>query len=220
MASDVDICNAALSHLGDEATVTSIDPPEGSVQAQHCARFYPMARDALLEQHAWGFATRRVQLAAVPNTWSEWNYAYVQPADAITLLDVLPPGATDDYSEGIPASSYPSPVMVPTDYVPQPYTCEVDADGRAVILTDQQGAVLRYTGAVTNTDLFSPLFEMTLSWQLASMLAGPMLRGDAGADAAKRCAAMVEMYLGKAKLSDATQRNIKPKQTVSWIANR
>ena len=51
MASVVDICNQALSHLGDSATVASIDPPEGSAQAEHCARFYPAALAALLEMH-------------------------------------------------------------------------------------------------------------------------------------------------------------------------
>ena len=59
MASEVDICNLALSHLGDTATIASLDPPEGSAQAEHCARFYPIARDSLLEMHAWGFATSR-----------------------------------------------------------------------------------------------------------------------------------------------------------------
>ena len=33
MASEVDICNLALAHLGDAATVSSINPPEGSIQA-------------------------------------------------------------------------------------------------------------------------------------------------------------------------------------------
>ena len=48
MPSEVDICNLALGHLGDSATVATIDPPEGSAQAEHCARFYPIARDARL----------------------------------------------------------------------------------------------------------------------------------------------------------------------------
>lgn len=52
MASEVDICNLALARLGDNATVASIDPPEGSAQAEHCARFYAIARDSLLEMHA------------------------------------------------------------------------------------------------------------------------------------------------------------------------
>ena len=63
MASEVEICNLALARLGDAATVVSIDPPEGSAQAEHCAMFYPMARDTLLAQHPWGFAQRRVRPA-------------------------------------------------------------------------------------------------------------------------------------------------------------
>ena len=68
MASEVDICNLALAHLGDSATVASINPPEGSAQAEMCQRFYPIARDSLLEMHNWGFATRRKALAQLNNT--------------------------------------------------------------------------------------------------------------------------------------------------------
>ena len=59
MASDVDICNLALSFLGDDANVSSISPPEGSQQSEHCARFYPIARDGLLQMHNWNWASRR-----------------------------------------------------------------------------------------------------------------------------------------------------------------
>jgi hypothetical protein len=41
VASSVDIANLALAHLGDEAAVTSFDPPDGSAQAEHCARLLP-----------------------------------------------------------------------------------------------------------------------------------------------------------------------------------
>ena len=76
MASDVGICNLALSRLGDAATVSSIDPPEGSTQADLCATFYPMARDSLLEMHAWAFATRRVDLSLLTAETDAWVYAY------------------------------------------------------------------------------------------------------------------------------------------------
>ena len=42
MASEIDIVNLALSRLGDDATVASLYPPEGSAQAEHGARFYPV----------------------------------------------------------------------------------------------------------------------------------------------------------------------------------
>lgn len=64
MPSAVTICNLALAHLGDSATVSSIDPPEGSAQAEHCARFYPVALGLLLEAHPWNFATKRSRLRA------------------------------------------------------------------------------------------------------------------------------------------------------------
>jgi len=214
MASDVDICNLALSHLGDTATVASLDPPEGSAQAEHCARFYPIARDSLLEMHTWGFATKRVQLAQLGAGWPEWDYAYAQPADALNILAVLPPDATDDYSQSnVPDSAGGT-------YVPQAFSCEIDANGADVIYTDQINAVLRYTAIVEDTTKFSPLFVMTLSWHLASMLAGPMLKGDAGAAEAKRCTAMMQAYLSKAAVSDAQQRRINPQHNVGWIAGR
>jgi hypothetical protein len=106
--SEVTICNLALSHLGDTAEVTSIKPPDASVQAQLCARFYPMARNALLEMANWGFATRRVTLAEVANPTLDpddscsrgtWRFAYGLPADAVNVLAVIPADASDDYEE-------------------------------------------------------------------------------------------------------------------------
>ena len=98
MASEVDICNLALGHLGDAATVSSLNPPEGSAQAEHCARFYPIARDSLLELHAWNFSTTRVALASLGSDWPEWQYCYACPTDAVNLLAVLGPSVSDDYS--------------------------------------------------------------------------------------------------------------------------
>lgn len=213
MASEVDIANLALAHLGDSATVASLDPPEGSAQAEHCARFYPVARDALLELHTWGFSTRRVQLALLSSGWPEWDYAYALPSGTLNVIAVLPPDATDDYSTGVPSSAGGR-------YVPQPFSCEIDEYGRQVIYTDQPNAVLRYTSVVTDTTAFSPLFVTTLSHLLASYLAGPVIKGDAGAAEAKRQAAMAESFLSRAKESDSGQRRIRPEHVVSWMAGR
>ena len=213
MASEIDICNLALSHLGDTATIASLDPPEGSAQAEHCARFYPIARDSLLEMHAWGFATRRAKLALLASGWPEWSYAYAQPADALNIIAILPPGSSDDYSAGVPDSAG-------GPYVPQPFSCEINDAGAPVIYTDQADAVLRYSATVSDPTRFSPLFVMTLSWHLASMLAGPVIKGDAGAAEAKRCAQVMQQYLSKAIESDSSQRRIKPEHVVSWMAGR
>ena len=68
MANPVEICNLALSHLGSSATVSAIAPPDGSVEAGYCARFYGMARQLSLTAFTWQFALKRVALAEVTNT--------------------------------------------------------------------------------------------------------------------------------------------------------
>lgn len=225
MATEVDLCNLALASLGDRATVSSINPPEGSIQAEHCARFYPIARDSLLEMHTWGFSTRRVQLAQVTNSWSQWLYAYVQPVDALNLIEILDPTVLDDYSATLQQYTNPaySTVVLPTQvggYVPQPFTCEVDAAGNQLILCNVANAELRYSAQVSDTTSFSPLFINTLVCHLASMLAGPVIKGEAGAAESKRCMAMMQFYLEQAEESDANQRKIAPQHKVAWIGGR
>jgi len=201
MASDVDICNLALARLGDSATVTSIDPPEGSAQAEHCARFYPIARDTLLEAHPWKFAIRRALLAQLDvDTWN-WDYAYAEPADALKLLSVLPASAAND-----------------TDT--EEFEVETTTDGASVVLTNLASASLRYVARVTDTTAFSPMFIDTLGWMLASYLAGPLIKGDTGAAAGKSCLQNASIALRQAQVSDANQRKIRPEKTPSWIANR
>ena len=90
MASEVDICNLALGHLGDNATVASLEPPEGSAQAEHCARFYPIARDALQEMHPWNFCTKRIALALIDGvSYSQWKYVYAEPSGVIQTAACL-----------------------------------------------------------------------------------------------------------------------------------
>ena len=201
MASEVDICNLALARLGDNATVASIAPPEGSAQAEHCARFYPVARDSLLEMHAWKFATRRVLLAQLTtDTWN-WSFAYAEPTGVLKLLAVLPASASSDADT-------------------QEYEAETDGNGARIILTDQEGASLRYVAHVTDTTVFSPLFVDALAWLLASYLAGPVLKGDAGAAMAKACLQSFMLALSNAKVSDANQRKVRPEHKPDWIAGR
>jgi len=222
MASEVDICNLALGHIGDSATVSSINPPEGSAQAEHCSRFYPMARDALLEMHSWGFATKRVNLALLTSAYPEWDYCYAMPSDAINILSILPNNSSDDYSVGVTAmyGMTTTPLMAGGNYQPQPFNCESLDDGTQVIYTDQQYAACRYSGQVIDTTQFSPLFVESLSWLLAGYLAGPVIKGDVGASMAKNCYASFAAMLSKATVSDANQRRNSITQNVPWMGGR
>lgn len=202
MASEVDICNLALGFLGDTATVASLEPPEGSAQAEHCARFYPIARDSLLQMHAWGFASRRVQLAEISGAPFGWTHAYARPVDALDIIAIQRPG-TPDYAED-----------------QEPYVCETNQAGNEVIYCNVEGAIARYTARITDTTRFSPAFVTALAWQLASFLAGPILKGDAGAAESKRCAQMTQAYLLQAIQNDSRQRHVELEHTPEWVRGR
>jgi hypothetical protein len=237
--SEVTICNLALSHLGDTANVKSIAPPDSSVQAQLCARFYYVARNALLEMAAWGFATRRAKLAEIaitppvgaPADWRPhpWRHVYAVPAAMLNALAVVSADAPDDYEawfgpvEQDHFPPYPQgylPVPGAPLYVPQPYSIEARADGSQVVLTNVPDAVIRYTTVVSDTTKFSPLFLLALSYLLASMLAGPIIKGDAGITVAEQQLQLFNACKGQATASDANQRKTHIEAAVSWIRGR
>lgn len=223
MTSAVDICNLALSHLGDEATVVSIDPPEGSAQAEHCAIFYPIARNALQEMHDWGFNTRRVALAQVTNPWSSWAYAYERPSNAIRILSIIANDAPNDWSFSFPMSDEvfgSSMINQRGVYIPQPFADESFSDGTQIIFTNQVDAVARHTVLVTDTAKFSPLFNDALGWYLASYLAGPVLKGETGITVGRAMAANAMSILSQAKLSSAAQQRQDVAQQVPWLVGR
>ena len=222
MATEVDICNLALAHLGDDATIATIKPPEGSAQAEKAARFYPIARDSLLEMHTWNFASKRGALALTTVTLDQWEYAYQAPADLMTPVAIISPSAQNDYATRMSAGDTPcvitsnyAPTIVAGQYSPQQFAVE-----GAYIYTNQENAVLRYQAYVTDPTLFSPLFINTLSWHLASMLARPVIKGDQGAAEAKRCTQTMVQYLSTAKQSDNLHRDITVEHIVPWTSGR
>jgi hypothetical protein len=202
MASEIDICNLALARLGDDATVASIDPPEGSPQAAQCARFYPMALDTLLDSYNWGFATTRAtlsQLAAAP--LSGWDYAFSAPSNVVNSIAVYAADALDDFD-------------------PQPFEAESLPDGTSVLYCNISNPVLKYLRRETDTMKFQPLFTDALSMLLASHLAGPLLKGEAGIAASKFWYQAYLSRLSDAKASDAAQRRVRPTHSVPWMADR
>jgi len=219
----VDICNLALSHIGDVAKVTSIEPPDGSAQAALCARYYPVARDMLLELRQWGFAARRKALTKVTTpVLDEWDFVYAVPADALNIVAVHAPGVSDDYVQPSRVTFDNQTLLSPlfTSYVPQTFAVEQDQAGNKVLYTDQDTAVLRYVARVVDVTQYPPLFVMAMSWQLAALLAGPIIKGAEGAAEAKRAISMMMFYLGKAESSDGNRRLNNPQQVVPWMAGR
>ena len=194
MASVVQICNMALSHIGSEAIVSSISPPDGSVEAGYCATFYDMARTEMLEPGSWAFSLKRATLAQVTNPSTVWAYAYAKPADCQRVLRLLRPSI--------------AVTVFTQDRMLEPHTDDRDSapfdiEGE-VILTNQPEAVLVYVQDVTDSTKFPASFTSALSYLLASYLAGPVIKGSEGI---KIGDAMRQRAQGMADLSAAASAN-------------
>lgn len=204
MASEVDICNIALGHLGDEAAISAIDPPDGSVQAAHCARIYPMARDELLEMHNWRFAVKRKALALLATTEQpqEWAYTYGYPT-CIRVIAIRPANEPTTSNSNLIFDEQEF-LAAPKTY---PFTIEALDDGTQVIYTNVEDATVHYVAAITDVAKFSPLFRAALARLMAHYLAGPIVKGKVGIEVARTQLELFEKIASpRAKASDANAR--------------
>lgn len=225
MSTDTDIANIALSHLGEAGTVSSIDPPEGSPQAVHMSRLYPIARDALLEAYPWNFSTRRTTPAQLTPETSSYRFAYQLPNNALCVFSVLPPEADGDYvasfSESATAQGVPElSTIVSTSRIPKNYVIETLTSGQRVIYTNVENAVIRYAARVIDTTKYSPMFVNCLSRLLASYAAGPIIKGARGREEAKFQYQMFRQEFGIAQTSDANQGRQYINHVPTWTHNR
>lgn len=154
--SEVQLCNLALGRVGISQEIASLS--ERSNEAVQCNRFYESTRDRVLSEAPWRFCTRRRTLADVGTPPDGWAYRYRYPNDCLFARKIVDPANRS------PASDQRIPFSIYED---------VDSAALAIV-TDEANAVLEYTFKVTNTMLYSPLFDSALAWALAAEIAGPL----------------------------------------------
>lgn len=220
-AGAVDICNIALSHIGENGRITSLDTDvDESAEAAICARYYPIARNTVLEHGSWTFTSRRKTLVSVTNTRTEWQYAYAIPSDVLSIISILPPDAPDDYLATVAVDQYRS-IATDNEFfqinAPAKFTTEIDDEGNRVLYTNMADAEMRYNAIVSDTRQYPPTFRMALSWHLASLLAGAIIKGDVGAKQAQLCSQTAQAYIRKSGAVDGQQRKVDPRPKAGWL---
>ena len=184
MATEVDICNLALSMLGTEGKITSLNPPVGGAQAGDCARWYPIALRKLLESHTWSFALRRVdlaRLAVISKDVLEPSYAFALPSDCVRAVSV------SHRRNG------------------EPRDFDVELYGTTLtkcVVTDAKSCNLTYVAYVASPSLFPAYFVQPLVILLASYLYGPVRRSDSTSKASVGLLQQYEVALSQAKTMD------------------
>lgn len=197
--SEVEICNAALSRIG-QSLLLSTDLPDvadaaaaqGTPTARQAALWYPRALEAALRRYRWPFAQARAQLAVVAGeTRDGWDFVYAYPADCVKVHFVTVAGLTN-----------------PTPDQRAPTKIEARVSGGDVIgkliLCNEEDAEISYTRRVTNVATFDGDFEDALIWRVASDLARALIKGDEGRKLAEECLRWFE-YAARVAIAAAAQ---------------
>lgn len=200
MASAVQICNMALSHIGSDARVSSISPPDGSVEAGYCATFYDMARTEMIEPGNWAFALKRAALAQITNASNAWAYSYLKPSDCQRALRVLRPNVS------VTVFTQDTVTAHTDDHDSAAFEIEGDT-----LYSNEPDAVLVYSGDVVDTNKFPASFTSALSFLLSSYLAGPIIKGNEGTRVGD---AMRQRAMSLADMSAAASANASSAQNV------
>jgi len=149
MASTVDICNAALTKLGESRITDLSDDVKG---AREMNAVYDLRRKALLRAYLWSFSMERVSLTALADA-PDWGYTvqYQLPADCLRVVQV--------------SDTWDVPGMA--DYMNGPDMELYRIEGRTIRTDLSAPLPLRYVKNVTDPNQFDALFVEALSDDLA-----------------------------------------------------
>lgn len=193
--SSVQICNMALSHIG-QGRIESL--AEASPQAKQCKLWYDISREETLEAFDWSFARKRITLSADSEDPPEsWAYRYQYPV-CLTIRRLAHPSGED--------------------YDPPPYTIELNDDGtRKTILTDLEDAVAVVTLSVTDPNLFTKHFAKTVARKLAGNIAYALT---AKSEVEQTQTQWWTFYIHQAPSQNAREEGQRPVREASWIEAR
>lgn len=226
MSSVVEICNRALSELGTQSFIASLD--EGSNEAAQCKLWYDNQRQGLLRSAPWGFARRQLVLSQIGDLYPDatspypWLWKYAYPADCLKFRYILAPPI-------IPAGSITPPqvgvgIQGPWSATPSRsnryiITADVDTFGNQTksLVSNIFAAIGVYTLDVTNPDIFDTSFESALAASLAYKLCIP-LSGNVGMREQFREAARDAIM--NARANDGNEAIPTSDHVVDWMAVR
>lgn len=188
-ATEISIANRALLSVGARAQVSSINPSDGSVEANAISVLWTPTFEALARTARWNCLRKQITLSlyaaakgtpenpdgtAYPLPPSPWLYTYLYPSDCLYFNYVVPsyPMAT---GSATPATTYNNSAG---NYVSMsgqiPFVVSSDADAVnnpiQVIYTNQEQAIGVYSANIPNPSLWDSLFQEAMVASLAVYL--------------------------------------------------
>ena len=217
MASEVEICNMALSNIR-AGSINSLD--ENSIEAQQCKLKYPFLRDMLLRDVPWNFAHKTQALAVLTDDLFNWAYSYQYPSDCLYINKLVL-----NYEE----FSDTSDSVVRTRHIEDIYSPDLDrqvkyevqnVDGNRVIAANEPELRISYRKKVTDPNLFDTLFIQTFIYLLASELAVPVVGAEVGRKLKGDAFQIYRSYLAEATAINLNESYIEPRDSDFILVRR
>ncbi len=151
--SKAQIFNITLNILGVSMPLENANSSDN--RAILLNNYYELARDYVLKDFDWNFASTFKELALTENPISQFQYKYCYnyPNDCICARDIFQKNS----------------------YVIDKFSISSLSSGQRVILCNTENAILRYTRRVEKEIFFSCEFAMALSYYLASLTANVLV---------------------------------------------
>lgn len=202
MADLLAMYNVALRAVANGVEVQNEN--ENSAAANACRRMYPTARDQVLGDFPWPFATITAALGLVatrPNP--NWLYSYRYPADCVKAQAI----ASVTWMTRNPGSGQ----IIP-------YAIGADTEG-SLIYCDLVNASLTYTQRITEPGRFSSSLARAVAFQLAYLIA-PSVTGGDPSRLGDRAYQLYLSAVSQAQADALNETQPDPQPDAEWISDR
>jgi len=213
----VDICNRALQEIGAQATISTINPSDGSTEGNACSILYTPKIQALHRSAHWNFARKQLALtqlkAQIVNGVVStnpppvpWLYEYAYPEDCLKARFLIPLNLID----GQPVIPFTTganvaPIFLRSEAAPFVVGTDLDSTKNTirVILTNVPAAILVYTADFSQLpDLWDPHFANAADAYLGAWLVNALARNR---DLWRDQMALVKDVVEAARVSDGNE---------------
>lgn len=198
LASQVDVCNYALTLVGEQPITSLLD---NTPRARALNAIYNTERQAELTSYFWNFAIQRAQLATLTTApLYQFKYAYQLPANFMKLIDV--------------GDQYPSIDL--SDYIGSDDS-QWAVEGSTLCCNYASPLWLRYTADMTDEGAWDAAFVRAFACKLMVSVAEMLTQNTAKRQMA---ATLYKDAINMALRADAMQLPPKKPNDDTWMISR
>lgn len=178
------IANLAILHCGSSKPIADLTT-DRSLEAQTCRTWLDQARQDVLQEIPWSFATKQVTPALVATyPTNEWMYAYEYPSDSMQLVRFMSWRLNNDDRQSRIPYRIMQPVSIALSAAQPPPTLPYANQAGLWIYTNWPGVnvnlpvVIEYVFDNKNVSQWTSPFCKAMSLYLASLIVVPLTSGD------------------------------------------